>query len=86
MRRPGQWNSIWKLKVPPKVKNLIWRVCCDCFPTRIHLNNRRVACLSECVMCSEAYEDFLHALFTCPRVSQVWQVVNLMNVVCDVVI
>lgn len=23
---PGHWNLVWKLKVPPKIKNLIWRV------------------------------------------------------------
>jgi len=72
-----QWNSIWKLNVLPKLENLIWRVCRDCFPTRVRLNNKGVACHSKCVMCIEADEDSLHAFFTCPRASQVWQAANL---------
>ena len=26
LRRPGFWSGIWRLKVPPKVKNLIFRM------------------------------------------------------------
>lgn len=25
--RPGYWSEIWNLKVPPKVTNLVWRMC-----------------------------------------------------------
>jgi len=32
---PGYWAEIWNLKVPLKVKNLIWRICRDYLPTRI---------------------------------------------------
>lgn len=27
LRQPGSWSNIWRLKVPPKVKKLIWRMC-----------------------------------------------------------
>lgn len=33
LRRPGFWTGIWKLKVPPKVKNLVWRMCRGFLPT-----------------------------------------------------
>jgi len=46
LRRPGYWSGIWKLKVPPKVKNLIWRICRDCFPTRVKLRSRGINCPS----------------------------------------
>jgi hypothetical protein len=28
------WNSIWKIHAPPKVKHFIWRTCIGCLPTR----------------------------------------------------
>jgi hypothetical protein len=72
-------------KLLPKVKNLVWRVCRDCFPPRVRINNIGVACSYECVICSDADEDSLHALFTYPRASQVRQAANLRNVVENVV-
>jgi len=80
-----QWNFIWKPKVLPKVKNLVWSVGRDCFPSRVRINNRGVACSSECVMCNDSDEDSPHALFTYPRASQVRQVANLRNVADNVV-
>jgi hypothetical protein len=29
----GDWDSLWRTKVPPKVRNLIWRICRGCLPT-----------------------------------------------------
>jgi hypothetical protein len=51
LRKPGYWSGIWRLKVPPKVKSLVWRICRDCFPTRVKLRSRGVNCPSDCVMC-----------------------------------
>jgi ribonuclease HI len=75
--RPGPWSSIWKLKVPPKVKNLVWRVCRSCLPTQARLLSRGVQCPAHCVLCNEGEEDSTHILFTCPYASQVWQKTHL---------
>jgi hypothetical protein len=37
LQRDGYWLGIWQLKLAPKVKNLVWRRCCGCFPTCVHL-------------------------------------------------
>ena len=37
LRRLGFWSGIFRLKVPPMVKNLIWRMCRGCFLTRVCL-------------------------------------------------
>lgn len=40
LRRPGYWSEIWRLKVPPKVKNLVWRMCRSCLPTWVTLHDK----------------------------------------------
>lgn len=34
LRRLGNWKNIWRLEVPPKVKNLLWQMCRGCLPTK----------------------------------------------------
>lgn len=73
LHRSGNWLNILNLKVPLKVKNLVWRVCRGCIPTRARLLDKGVNCSSLCVMCEESYEDASHVLFDCPRARKVWQ-------------
>jgi hypothetical protein len=30
----GNWKCAWSLKLPPNVKNFVWRGCRNCFLTR----------------------------------------------------
>jgi len=74
---PGCWNLIWKLKVPPKIKKLVWHVCRGCFPTRARLSSKGVHCPTYCVLCESNYEGSIHILLECPNDIQVWRHVNL---------
>jgi hypothetical protein len=56
----GDWRSLWKIRAPPKVKHLLWRICHDCLPTRKRLRQHHVQCLAECELCSEREEDAWH--------------------------
>lgn len=73
LHRPGYWTGIWKLKAPPKVKNLIWRICRGCLPTRARLLDRCVNCTSMCALCDRNYEDAIHVFFDCPKARNVWK-------------
>jgi len=77
----GLWNLIWKLKVPPKIKIVYWRVCRGCFPTHTHLSSRGVSCPLDCVQCNNNYEDSIHILIECPKVVQVWRDANLWDTI-----
>jgi len=74
---PNRWKLIWKLKVPPKVKNITLRVCRGMFSTCARLSSRGVSCLIDCVSCDNNYEDKIHVIVECPKVFQAWCNVNL---------
>jgi hypothetical protein len=77
----GSWNEIWRAKIPPKVKNLLWRIGRNVLPTRMHLYGRGVHCPTNCSVCNEGDEDTLHVLFFCHKSIQCWQQVGLWDIV-----
>ena len=36
------WKEIWQLKVPPKIKNFLWRACRNTLPTKQALMKRKI--------------------------------------------
>ncbi|KAF4350788.1 hypothetical protein F8388_026498 [Cannabis sativa] len=53
------WNTLWKLSVPLKVKDLLWRAATNCLPTKSRLHYKHVPidtiCLVDCLVdCSFA--------------------------------
>jgi hypothetical protein len=77
----GDWNSIWRIKAPPKTKHLLWRICRGCLPTRTRLQERHVSCPKDCPICSNEDEDDLHTFFTCNQSQQVWQHAGLHEII-----
>jgi len=69
---PGNWVNIWKLKVPPKVKNFMWRIVRNVLPTGMRLRDKRVNCPDNCVLCDSGVETNFHLFFSCPNSSNVW--------------
>ena len=45
------WNRIWKMNVPPKVRNFVWRACNDILPTRANLYRKKVYTDPLCAIC-----------------------------------
>jgi len=83
--RPGFWTGIWNLKAPSKVKNLIWRMCRGCLPTRVRLLDKGVTCPTNCASCDSTHEDLLHVFFVCPFSLQVWHKTGLWSSVSHAV-
>jgi ribonuclease HI len=79
LRRDGFWQGIWRLKVPPKIKNMMWRMCRNVIPTRRRLQDKGVQCPLTCVVCNGPEEDLDHICFTCPFSVQVWQRIGFGN-------
>nr|POE85873.1 putative ribonuclease h protein [Quercus suber] len=68
------WRVLWNLKVPNRIKTLLWRAISDALPTRVNLVRRKVLSDPSCLACGVAQESSLHALWSCPKLLEVWSV------------
>lgn len=68
----GFWRRLWNLKIPPKVKNFLWRATKECLPTKDLLCRRRVPVNVICPTCNNAPESILHSLVTCSYAEASW--------------
>jgi ribonuclease HI len=75
------WNSLWRIKAPPKSKHLMWRICKGCLPARVRLQEKCVPCSINCPICDHNYEDDMHVLFNCVESLQAVQYAGLEHVV-----
>ena len=69
----GVWKRLWGLKTQPKVRNFLWRAVKDSIPTKINLKRRKVVLEDCCEQCTAEIEDTVHALWSCPLLSSVWE-------------
>lgn len=59
------WKSVWKIKAPPQVLNLIWRAGTYCLPTLVQLQSKQVNISNMCPVCKDGVETIFHALVQC---------------------
>ena len=79
------WNKIWKLDVPLKVQNFVWRACSDILPAQANLFRRKVPIDPLCTVCGQVDEMVTHALWECPLARNVWALVRGKLQKCEVV-
>ncbi|KAK9989376.1 hypothetical protein SO802_029615 [Lithocarpus litseifolius] len=77
------WNRLWRLSIPPKVRNFIWRASSDILPTRANLARRKIPIDPKCVICGSSDETVLHILWQCPLAQNVWTLVKGKLQKCD---
>lgn len=78
------WKSIWRLKMPNKVKALVWRACFFINSTLPFFELRKIRDNGVCFICNNAEETVLHALWECTHARQVWKELEFYSILRSV--
>nr|POF26715.1 putative ribonuclease h protein [Quercus suber] len=74
------WKGIWSLKVPNRVKNLIWKAGSDSLPLKSNIRKRKIPINATCSSCGLEPETTVHAIWSCPSLMQIWTRHNKLRV------
>lgn len=78
------WSTIWKLKVPNKIRNFWWRACRNSLATKENLVRRKCGRSKVCPVCLQFDESIEHLLFKCQWTRAVWFGCNVnLDVNCE---
>uniref|UniRef100_A0A2N9HR00 RRM domain-containing protein n=1 Tax=Fagus sylvatica TaxID=28930 RepID=A0A2N9HR00_FAGSY len=66
------WNAVWSLRIPKKCQLFAWRAAREALPTRVNLCKRQIPIDPRCENCRNSPEDVLHAVWSCPELTAVW--------------
>jgi ribonuclease HI len=67
------WKAVWAMKLPRKIQNFVWRLCCNILPTRDNLLKRNISSPLECPICDYESETSKHLFGQCIYVRKVWE-------------
>lgn len=67
------WNEVWNLNLPPKIRMVLWRVCRNILPHAVELTRRRVSSNPFCSHCKSELETTAHVLMVCRGLNQIWE-------------
>lgn len=70
-------NKIWKLKILPKIKHMLWRSISRALPTCSRLVTRGLQIGSNCHRCQDEEETINHVLFSCSFAKMAWHLSNI---------
>uniref|UniRef100_A0A803Q554 RNase H type-1 domain-containing protein n=1 Tax=Cannabis sativa TaxID=3483 RepID=A0A803Q554_CANSA len=68
----SETNGSFTLKIPPKVKNMLWRILNNCLPTCLNLVTKHVNVSILCPMCLSQPENTTYALLHCALAAECW--------------
>ena len=68
-----EWNVIWKLEIPVKIKIFMWRVTQNLLATTENLWNKKVVQDPWCKNCGSKGENVFHALIECKASQKMWK-------------
>nr|POF20678.1 putative ribonuclease h protein [Quercus suber] len=67
------WKAIWSMRIPNRVRTLVWQARTNSLPTKVNLVRRKILTEDVCTECQTQPEDVLHALWTCPKLTNMWK-------------
>ncbi|XVF36663.1 hypothetical protein REPUB_Repub19eG0076600 [Reevesia pubescens] len=71
-KQEDEWNKIWNLQCPEKIKLFIWKIFHNSLPTLECLAQRNLLTNTVCQRCSIREETTLHALRDCDSSKSIW--------------
>lgn len=68
------WKKMWKAKIPPRIRDFMWRCAMGVLPCKTNLFKRK--CIEDpfCGLC-ERVEMESHAIFECGYARRIWKLV-----------
>jgi hypothetical protein len=74
------WKILWRLKIPSKIKKIVWRLH-GILPLKCILSNKHIGTSSECPICATGPEVVLHLLFSCSTMKDPWNSMGIYLVI-----
>ena len=71
------WKRFWKLSLPPKVLDFVWRLCSNCLPLRVRLYKKGVVLDKCCGLYDMEVEDASHLFFNFLFARSCWATARL---------
>lgn len=69
----GDWNRLWALKLPPKVKMFFWRLGINCLPLKDNLQKRGILVPLVCEFYHIGVENSWHLFVSCHFAQDCWR-------------
>ena len=66
------WKLVWKVKLPMKILDFIWKLLHDSLPVFSILTSRVIAAPTICLLCDDSDETINHLFLNCPFARAVW--------------
>ena len=73
----NQWNIIWNLALPEKIKIFVWRATKNLLPSAENLWKRKIIQEPTCQACKTGLENVLHVLVDCKVAKKIWRLTHM---------
>lgn len=67
------WNSLWKIKVPGRIKVFLWKIAKNILPTKSLIYKRTGIGNEFCLACNTDHETVDHIFWKCSEVKDIWK-------------